>query len=605
MTNGASVREPNLRLAEIRVQDFRTIKDLWMPLRPSLVLLGENNSGKTSFLAALDIALGTARAREEDLRHDSTSTAATRFVIDVRFEPRVGDDFDDPTAQVLGNGPIQLKGAELPFFAIRSRAEVDPKRGDLTLKRYFLKGWARDRAGAAQVAELSSTNVSADHRALVAFNLLDARRDAVEQLRNRRTFWGQIVSDLRLAATVRKEVEDSLVALRAKLKTGSAPLAALEIELQDIRQVIAHPQLDVEVSALPVKVDDLLRSMDLLLTETGQTALPIAVQGMGTRSLSALLIFRAYVRSVLATAEGAGTLSVAAFEEPEAHLHPHAQRAVLSVIQQIPGERLISTHSPYVASVADVFDIRVFRRDANGTVASWIDETDAAGKPTFDSEQLAHLRRFVQLRHGEVLFARAVGLFEGETEDAAFPVFARAYWSGGPDSLGISLVNVGGAGNYKHITTALTALHIPWVVFSDGDKAAVDGLAAAGKSIGRSLDHSSAEVVMLPNGHDFEAYLLAQGFRTEVENSIGRFFGPTALNDYKAKNHSQAGKKGATRDYASSGWEDRLAHDFMDRHKGTYGSSLADEIVATGALPVRVKDFFERIVIVLGLPVTP
>ena len=40
--------------------------------------------------------------------------------------------------------------------------------------------------------------------------------------------------------------------------------------------------------------------MDLLLTETGQKALPIAVQGMGTRSLSALLIFRAYVRSVLA-----------------------------------------------------------------------------------------------------------------------------------------------------------------------------------------------------------------------------------------------------------------------------------------------------------------
>ena len=64
--------------------------------------------------------------------------------------------------------------------------------------------------------------MSADHRALVTFNLLDARRDAVEQLRNRRTFWRQIVSDLRLATAVRKEVEDALGDLRSKLKTGSA-----------------------------------------------------------------------------------------------------------------------------------------------------------------------------------------------------------------------------------------------------------------------------------------------------------------------------------------------------------------------------------------------
>jgi putative ATP-dependent endonuclease of the OLD family len=605
MSSETSTRVPNLRVAEIRIQDFRTIKDLWMPLRSSLVLLGENNAGKTSFLGALDIALGSARAREEDFRRDSTGTAADRFVIDVRFEPRTGDDFDDATAQVLGNGPVQLKGNEPPFFAIRSKGEVDPKRGELTLKRTFLKGWARDRVEGEKIAELASTQVSREHRYLVTFNLLDARRDAVEQLRNRRTFWGQIVADLRLSGEVRKEVESALATLGAKLKAGSAPLAALQTELQDIRQVIAHPKLDVEVAALPVDVEDLLRAMDLLLTEAGQTALPIAVQGMGTRSLSALLIFRAYVRSVLATAAGAGTLSVAAFEEPEAHLHPQAQRAVLSVIRQIPGERIISTHSPYVASAADVFDVRVFRRDADGTKTSWVSETDASGAPTFDNEQLAHLRRFVQLRHGEVLFARVVGLFEGDTEDAAFPVLARSHWSGGPDSLGISLINVGGAGNYKHIAKALTALSIPWVVFSDGDQAAKNGLAAAGKAIGCTLDATCADVVMLPNGHDFEAYLLAEGFRSVAEKAIDSFFGTTALADYKQKNHGQTAKGGGTRDYVSADWEGRLVHDFMDRHKGTYGAALAEHIVAAGKLPTRVKDYFQRIDAILGRQVTP
>src|SRR5580658_9182842 len=114
MSAATTTREPNLRIAEIRIQDFRTIKDLCMPLRPSLVLLGENNSGKTSFLGALDVALGSTRAREEDLRRDSAGKVAARFVVDVRFEPRTGDDFDEATAQVLGNGPVQLKGNDPP-----------------------------------------------------------------------------------------------------------------------------------------------------------------------------------------------------------------------------------------------------------------------------------------------------------------------------------------------------------------------------------------------------------------------------------------------------------------------------------------------------------
>lgn len=570
-----------------------------MPIRQNLVLLGENNSGKTSFLGALDIALGSARGRPEDLRKDGAGNAASRFVIDVRFEPRDGGDFDQATEQVLGNGPIQLKGAEPPFFAIRCRGEIDARRRELTLKRAFLKGWAHGRSEAERVSELPSVQVNRDHRYLFTFNLLDARRDAVEQLRNSRTFWGQIVSDLRLNADVRAEIELTLAGLGTKLKDGSVPLAALQQELKQIRQVIAQPGLDVEVAALPLQVEDLLRAMDVLLTEAGQASLPISAQGMGTRSLSALLIFRAFVHSVLAAADGAGTLSVAAFEEPEAHLHPQAQRAVLNLIQSIPGERIISTHSPYVASAADIFDVRVFRRTAEGSKCSWVSEFDEAGAAIFTGEQLTHLRRFVQLRHGEVLFARVVGLFEGDTEEAALPIFANAHWPGGADSVGVSLVNVGGAGNYKHVAVALTALSIPWVIFSDGDKAARDGLAATGKALGRRLDASSPEVVMLSSEQDFEAHLLAEGYRGAIEAAIARSFGASALDDYKKKNDGQGLKGGGKRDYSSTGWEVRLVHDFMDSNKGTYGRGLARELVGSGQVPTRVTEFFSRIEIAL------
>ena len=251
-----------------------------------------------------------------------------------------------------------------------------------------------------------------------------------------------------------------------------------------------------------------------------------------------------------------------------------------------------------------MFDIRVFRREGAGTKVSWLRETDVNGAPLFSMEQLAHLRRFVQQRHGEILFAKVVGLFEGDTEDAAIPVFARAHWPEGPDALGISLVNVGGSGNYKHIVAALSALSIPWVVFSDGDQGAKDGLAAAGKAIGHALDDSSVAVVLLPAGQDFEEYLLGQGFRLEIERAIGNFFGATALEEFRLRYEGTTRPKGlGPRDYKSPGWEERLVHDFMDKHKGTYGSAVAEEIVGSGKLVARVKEFFDRVDTSLGRPV--
>ncbi|MEZ4298900.1 MAG: AAA family ATPase [Polyangiaceae bacterium] len=585
----------NLRLDEVRIQDFRTIADLWTPIRPTLVLLGENNAGKTSFLAALDLALGSARAAEEDLRQDQDGNRAKRFIIDFRCVPMAGDDFGDEIVQVIGNA-IQL--TDPPFFAIRCKGEYDDVRRELSVRRTFLKGWARGRAEAEALLDLRDVPVNWRARALLSFNMLDARRDAIEQLRNRRTFWGQLVSDLRLSEQLRSEVEGALDQLRNKLVTGSAPLATLQTELKDLATVFAHPNLNVKVSPLPEDVENLLRAMDLLLTETGQQELPIGVQGMGTRSLSALLIFRAYVRAVLATTPPPGTLSIAAFEEPEAHLHPHAQRAVLSVIEQIPGQRLISTHSPYIAAVADVHNIRLFRRERAGTTVAWVDETNSAtGTPTFTREELVLLRRFVQRRHGEILFARAVGLFEGDTEDAALPIFARAFWPSGPDSKGVSLVNVGGSGNYKHLVILLEMLRIPWVILSDADQAGADGVSAAGKAINKTLDATASEVVFLPAGQDFEEYLLDEGFGEHAKRAIAAFFGSTALDDYKTNNHGQKLKKNrGVRDYSSNGWEQRLLQDFMDSNKGTYGAAFAEEIVADdGKIPTRVREFLTRI----------
>ena len=66
-----------LRIAEVSIRNFRVLQDVWMPLGETTVLIGANNSGKTAFLDALDVAIGDrTRASEDDLFVDKDGKVA-------------------------------------------------------------------------------------------------------------------------------------------------------------------------------------------------------------------------------------------------------------------------------------------------------------------------------------------------------------------------------------------------------------------------------------------------------------------------------------------------------------------------------------------------
>ncbi|TGN99818.1 hypothetical protein PN36_33250 [Candidatus Thiomargarita nelsonii] len=54
---------------------------------------------------------------------------------------------------------------------------------------------------------------------------------------------------------------------------------------------------------------------------------------------------------------------------------------------------------------------------------------------SLDNESQRKIRRQVLNTRGELLFARALVLFEGETEEQALPIFANAYWGKHPYEL--------------------------------------------------------------------------------------------------------------------------------------------------------------------------
>jgi putative ATP-dependent endonuclease of OLD family len=586
-----------LYLAEVRVQDFRALRDVMVRLeRGTTVLIGENNSGKTSFLEALAVALGDRRPRIQDL-YQTPTVKAPLFQIDLRFEPGAGEEFHDSVRDIVGDA-IRLEPDKPEYFTLRVEGSVSDDGLDITLARAYLKGWAPNRAGAAALEVLKAPLVRREALGLLRFDMLDARRDIVEQLRNRRTHWGRTTSNIDVAPALKATIEGSLRDLGDQVTNNSSVLKQVKSDLLDLSEALSHGQMGIDIEALPRSLDDLIRAMEIVITAPDSSPFAVETQGMGTRSLAALLVFRSYVNVVRPRQHAERILSLSAFEEPEAHLHPQSQRSVFRLLADIAGQRVISTHSTHVASVADVTAFRLFRRNGSQAVVSQVtaDQASAWG----DAELL---RRFVQVQNPEVIYARAVGIVEGQTEAAAFPVFARAWWPPrGADGVGVSIVYTEGAGGSKHIIPFLDALQIPWIVFCDGDDAATKGLAGTSGSLGRPLDHTSPEVVQLPKGDAFESYLIREGFRAQIEAAAtAHSDGPLA--DYASRLHGQGKRKpkGATRDYKSPGWEDRAALDFMEGNKGTVGGLVAEEIIAVvdaegrPVVPSLVREFFVRL----------
>lgn len=587
-----------LYLSAVRVQDFRALRDVTVALqRDTTVLIGENNSGKTSFIEALSVGLGDRRPRPEDL-YLGPDGRAPEFQIDFRIEPASGDEFVDSVRDVVGDA-IQLES--LPeYFVVRVSGTINEDGLDVTLRRSFLKGWGVSRKAAVALPILKSPGVGRETLSLLQFDMLDARRDIVEQLRNRRTFWGRTTSTMDMAPGAKDKIEASLRALGNEVTAGSATLGKVKADLAALSEALSHGSLGVEIEPLPQTLDDLVRAMDIMITAPSSSSFAISTQGMGTRSLAALLIFRSYINLVRPRLNAERLLSLSAFEEPEAHLHPQAQCAVFRILSQIGGQRIVSTHSAHIAAIASLHSYRLFRRSGSQTHISSV--TPSASASWTD---MTLIERFVQVQNPEILFARVVGIVEGQTEAAAFPVFARAWWPPrGIDGVGAALVHTHGAGSSKHIIRLLEALQIPWVLFCDGDQAGDNGLKAVSDVIGRALTRGSDQVVQLPVGQAFEGYVIAQGYHEEIRLAADSHSeGP--LSRFRDQLEGQNKKGGVKRDYQTAGWEDRLAMDFISHHKGTIGALLAEEMCkrrALGkvALPSLFAEFFSRLDIQIG-----
>jgi putative ATP-dependent endonuclease of OLD family len=532
------------------------------------VIIGENNVGKSALLRGLQVAFG-GQPVEDDLFVDPAGLRTDRFVLDLRFEPWPGEEFPPFVTDIVGPQMLGLV-EDAPFFAWRIVGTMAADGSGVNTHRSYSTAWPPPEDDDGR--RLTPT----DHR-LAAFFLLDARRDFAEDQRSTRSFWGRLLSDIEINPDLRAAIELELRSLSDRVVSSSDVLAAARTELGGLRSTLGTTVETVDIEPLPGRVVEVARAVDVVVATPAGHALPMRLQGQGTRSVASLHAFRAFTEMRLGKGDDVKPVVLLGLEEPEAHLHPQAQRAMFTLIERMSGQRIVSSHSPLVTSHVSLTDIAVMRH-TDGAVRAFQLDRGVLEPPGLSADDREKLERLLLRRHSECLFARLVILVEGDTEEAAIPIFARHALGADLESIGITLLNVGGSQNYKHFVRLLDLLKIPFVVLADGDEGGRAGVAAAVSHLGGAL--SPEELVHLPDGEDFESFLLGAGYSEEIQSGISDACGDDALALWGHHRHGTVRRDGSVRDYQSPGTEDRLVLDYCHDNKALYAAPAARRIVA-------------------------
>lgn len=431
-----------MRIARVEIANFRGLENFWWTPGLENVLLGENNSGKSSILAALRYALDPAASRGPGLTdfdfyrrelRGAGGSPGRRVTVSISFshltdeEERHFLDYLEPLDPESGlaveeaSSPAILDQAESYLgFRLTFEAWYDMVERELTQRHLFTKfGFEGGEVRQAQTADFRHIRffmIPSFRDVDRAFTL--ARHSPLDNLFR--------ASEVDLEASLR-EIAELIESAPSRLLADSAIVEQVRAVADAVDRFIplSTDPLDRMSFAAPYASGrEVLAAVQGTIRPRGaQIPLPVSRHGLGTRQLVLFAVFRELARL-------RGT-SILAFEEPEVGLHPNLQRLVLAELRRglgadRPLQMFCSTHSPVVASQARSGSILVIRAGCP-TPLPLEPGPAKSGTPNAENLHRTWYRKFSE-NPGEFLesvFAPTVLLVEGKSDAAALPLLVR------------------------------------------------------------------------------------------------------------------------------------------------------------------------------------
>ena len=501
-----------MKLREVKIKNFRCLEDVTIPIDDTTILVGANNAGKTAFLDALRVvlvrsAIGRTNPFDEyDYRLSSgemSPQTSPGIIIELCFREDKTDEWDESILQDLKE--VVQKNITLDINSIRIR--VSSKYDTQTST--FVPTWEfLNEAGDPLSPKTGTPRNFGVFFEYCRLFYISALRDAEEQFSAKSGYWGRILKDLKVDEPTRAKLQAELETLNKAILASDPRLERVCDALDSLQTLVAVPGgKTTSIQAVPLRPWDLMSRAEVVIkTQGGAVNIPLAHHGQGVQSLSVLFLFQAYIDIMLKPQYRPYTEAILALEEPEAHLHPQAVRSLASSINKLTSQKLISTHSPFFVQEISLSHVRLFRQSGGKTEVRMLKHGALSG------DELQALDLYCKRTRGEILFARAWLLCEGQSEYVLLRYFAELL--GSPlDNNGVSIIDFQNNGSPGAFVGLGEAFGIPWLLICDNDQQEA-AFRREVLSKGITGTRMAALFNALPGiGIDFERFLYQNGFK--------------------------------------------------------------------------------------------
>ncbi len=438
------------RLKWCTIEGYKSIRDqivIQFPQDKPLVLVGENNAGKSNIVSALDLVLGEywpGTQSPEDHDFWGRDSKNGEIYIEVGLTGVKDPRYDQPV--------FSLKWEYGPDGEVKFRARLDNDN------EKWVNNEIRD--------QLMLITIGADRRLNYQLSYTSKYTFLSKLMRK---FHGALTSDNDRVARLRKAFQEL-----EKIFREVDEFARFEENLsRQFGEMYASMSYGLQADFSAYDPSRFFHSLRVVPKE-GDERRTFDELGTGQEQILALAFAHAYARAFY------GGIALV-IEEPEAHLHPLAQRWLAGQIQKMCRDGLqviLTTHSPAFVDILGLDGFVLVRKDDEG--ATEVNQIDAKGLAEFCIQHGSHATKtnpdtilpfYAAHATEEILagfFAKSIILVEGQTEALSLPIYLKRV---GLDTTreGIAIIPVSGKGNLAKWWRLFSAYEIPVYVTFDND----------------------------------------------------------------------------------------------------------------------------------------
>ncbi|MEM9673234.1 MAG: AAA family ATPase [Bacteroidota bacterium] len=436
-----------MKLRGIRIKNFKSIRDLSLAFPESgiLVLVGENNAGKSNIIRSIDMICGESWYGREKLEERDYYLKNTQNSIEVELY------FEDSTEKRC---------------AIFSSQEKWP---------VYYRGWQDKTKIYGSIKEdFPCTYLGADrtldkHLSFYDWTLIG---------RIRKAFHKKIQPDLKTELDQQYEALIQIFSQVPGFDDFKSDFSTFFDELYP------HSKSRLNIDFKPFTPANYFKTMQILAQDPIDEGSQLDVEelGEGSRNLILISLLRSYAKNFKGTGDLSGIL---ALEEPELFLHPQARRHLHHVLREIADsgiQIIISTHSASFIDTEFFDDIgRVTKvrnnddkEETNVVLCKKQDlvnhciSTGVPEEKVNKDNIVEYYKTTSNARLNEGFFARCLILVEGETEELVIPEYLMNYCKS-CDAMGISIIAVNGKNQIPKYWRLYSKFEIPIIIVFDND----------------------------------------------------------------------------------------------------------------------------------------